>query len=490
MAIENPTLGISSRIVKNGIALIVARITVSLGTFLLVIFVSRSLDVEGFGIYSTVLTFYATLEIFASLGFTNYIPREVGRSPEHAGEYLSHSVIAAVGSGLLLLTLAHFITPYLGYNDITVAGIRISLLALVPAALISVSQSFLIAYEKAEYITLLNFFEVTTRVVSSIYLLYLGYGVLSVIMVFCLLRYISLGCYAFILLRQIGHLHWNFDYGFFRHFVKDLAVFSALIVAGGLFTTIDTLALSLIKNETAVGIYNAGARLVSVWSIIPASIMNAALPSLSRLYRNARGRFEMLVEKSLRYLSLVVFPLVIGTTVVADEIVTMLYGESFAETAVVLRLLIWSLIPLFLDDALWRVLLASDYETFTLRVTVINLLIMIVLCVILIPPLGYIGAGLVVNLVLLLEAGAYAAQVQMHVTKIRYHQVALKPLVASLAMGLVALVLKAYLPLAAVIFISVLIYCIAAFLLRATSFHEIISLWKQVRPETSYELDI
>jgi O-antigen/teichoic acid export membrane protein len=466
-----------------------ARMTISFGTFLLIIFISRYLDVEGFGIYSTVLTFYATLEVFASLGFANYIPREVGRAPERTNEYLSHSIITAIGSALCLLTLSHVIAPHLGYNSITVAGIRIAILALIPASLTAISQSFLVAYEKAEYITFLSFMEVAARILASIYLLHIGYGVLSIVITFCLFRYISLCCYAFVLLRQIGRPRLMFNYDFFKHFIKDLATFSALIVVGGLFTTIESLALSLLRDETAVGIYNAGYRLVSIWSIIPCSIMNAALPNLSRLYRHSRSQFDALVEKSLKYLLLIAFPLIIGTTVVADEIVIALYGESFGETAIVLRFLVWSLLPLFLDDALWRILLASDHEAFTLRVTAINLLNMAVLCLLLIPPLSYVGASLVVILVLILEAGSYAVQVQMHVTKIRYRKIVIKPLLASLVMGLLAVALRSHLPLAAVISISALVYLVATILLGAVSFQELISLWKQIRPKASCEPD-
>jgi O-antigen/teichoic acid export membrane protein len=490
MTVEKPTAEVAKRIVKNSVALIMAHITISFGSFLLVIAVSRYLDLGGFGIYSTILTFYATLEVFASLGFVNYIPREVGRAPERSSEYLSHSIISAVGSVAFLLALAHFIAPLLGYNSTTVAGIRIAILALAPAAFISISQSFLIAYEKAEYITFLNFMEIAARILSSIYLLHLGHGVLSIIAAYCFFRYVSFFCYAFVVLRQVGRPRWTFDYGFFKHFIKDLAVFSALVVAGGLFNTIETFTLSLFKGETAVGIYNAGYRLVFIWSIIPGSIMNAALPNLSRLYRHSRAQFDALAEKSIKYLALIAFPLIIGTTVVADDIVAALYGESFGETAIVLRLLIWSMLPMFWDDALWRILLASDDEAFTLRVTVINLLIMAGLCLLLIPPLGYVGASLVVILVLTLQAGSYAVYVQMHVTKIRYRKVIAGPLLASLVMGLLAAALRSYLPLAAVISISVPVYIAAAFLLGAVSPQELISLWKQVRLKTSYEADV
>lgn len=488
--VENQSPKLANRIVKNGIALIAAKITVSFGTFLLVIFVSRYLDVEGLGIYSTILTFYATLEVFASLGFINYIPREVGRTPEQTGEYLSHSIISAIVSTLFLLLLAHFIVPRLGYNSTTVAGITIILLSLAPAALITVGQSFLIAFEKAGYITLLNFIEVTARVLVSICLLYWGYGVLAVITAFCFFSYVSLCLYAFVLFRQIGFPHWTFNVGFLRHFARDMMVFSALVIAGGLFNTIETLSLSVFKGETSVGIYNAGYRLVFIWSLIPGSIMNAALPNLSRLYSNARPQFERLAEKSIKYLSLIVFPLIIGTTAVADEIVVALYGESFVGTSSVLRLLIWSLLPMFLDDALWRILLASDHETFTLRVTIVNLFIMAVLCILLIPPLSYIGAAWVVILVLTIQSGTYAVYVHLKVTRIHYWKIINRPLLAALAMGVLAAALRSYVPLLAVISISIVVYAVAAWLLGAVSFEEVASLWKQIRPPAPEETEI
>jgi O-antigen/teichoic acid export membrane protein len=320
--------------------------------------------------------------------------------------------------------------------------------------------------------------------------LHLGYGVLSIVTAYCFFRYVSFFCHAFVVLRQIGRPRWVFDYGFFKHFIRDLAIFSTLVVAGGLFNTIGTLILSMFKGETAVGIYNAGYRLVFIWSIIPGSVMNAALPNLSRFYRYSRSQFEALAEKSIKYLALIAFPLIIGTTVVADDIVVALYGESFGQAAIVLRLLVWSLLPMFWDDALWRILLASDDEAFTLRVTVINLFIMAALCLLLIPPLGYVGASLIVILVLTLQAGSYAVYVQMHVTKIRYQKVVIRPLLASLVMGLLAAALRSRLPLVAVISISALVYPVAAFSLGAVSWQELISLWRQVRLKASYEPEV
>jgi O-antigen/teichoic acid export membrane protein len=98
---------------------------------------------------------------------------------------------------------------------------------------------------------------------------------------------------------------------------------------------------------------------------------------------------KLLAEYTLLWLLAAAIPASVLLFVLADPILSLLYGsQKFHQAAPVLRILVWSLIFTACTHALGQVLLAGRREVITLRIVIVNAVVNLTLGVLLIERLG------------------------------------------------------------------------------------------------------
>lgn len=382
------------RYFKDGVALFVARLVNLVGNLLMVVWVSRTMGVEAFGSYTAALGLFALFQLGTALGFENLIPREVGRDPTSSDRMFTHSVLVAGIAAVILTGVMDSVALVFNYTPITVLSTWLISLALFPAGMIGVAEAFFIAHRRVEYVSLIYFLEMVGRLVATVAVLTAGGHIPSVLAVHVAFRWLAFIAMFKLHFRFAGQPDWRIQRFYLKLFVRQLFTFSLITLLAALFWNVDLIMLSVFQNEYQLGIYNAAYKLVITWSIVPISYMSVALPILSRLYADGSARFTNVTMNSLRYLAAVALPLALGTTVLGDRIITLLYGDDFSGSITILRLLGWLLVPLFLNNVLYRVLISSDRQSWTLRVTLFGLVSNIILCLVLVPRRGAVGAAL------------------------------------------------------------------------------------------------
>jgi O-antigen/teichoic acid export membrane protein len=128
--------------------------------------------------------------------------------------------------------------------------------------------------------------------------------------------------------------------------------------------------------------------------LIAQSIAVAMYPSMVRSYTGDPESLPQVVWQAIKYLTIVCLPIVVGGNVLADRIVIALYGEAFANSIPVLRVVLWALPSLFLLELLGRVASTLNLERPAARINVINAVATVVFNLILVPTLGILGAAL------------------------------------------------------------------------------------------------
>jgi O-antigen/teichoic acid export membrane protein len=87
-------------------------------------------------------------------------------------------------------------------------------------------------------------------------------------------------------------------------------------------------------------------------------------------------------------------PIAVGVSVLSGPLIFLLYGTSYAESAPILAIHVWAGPFVFLGAALSRWLIAEDRLRFSLVRHGTGALVNVALNLILIPPLGGIGAAI------------------------------------------------------------------------------------------------
>ena len=85
-------------------------------------------------------------------------------------------------------------------------------------------------------------------------------------------------------------------------------------------------------------------------------------------------------------------PIGIGTSILAEKIILLVFGSSYTESVIALEILIWTIVFTFGGAAFTRLLEATDKQLTLTKITGIAAIFNIFLNLVLIPEFGLIGA--------------------------------------------------------------------------------------------------
>jgi O-antigen/teichoic acid export membrane protein len=381
-------------IAKSSVLLLVGQI-VSLGIAAAYgIVLARYLGVTGFGLLSTAIAFTSVFTPFTSLGLSTLATREVARDKSLASKYLDNLIIIeiALASGTFcLIALAAYV---LRYPQETITLIYVLALSVVCAGFTGVFYSLFQAFERMEYQSLglilstgatfaVVMWGITAR--SGVVWFAFAYFVGSLAVAIY-----SLTVYS----TKFSLPHIEVDLKFWRRILPEALPFALT----GLFTTIyfyiDSVLLSVMRGAEAVGWYNAPYRLIMVLLFIPTVISTAVFPAMSRFHATANDSFRLIYKRYFKYMAIVSVPLGIGTTLLAGQIITLIFGVAYGNSAIALQILIWATVFIFLTAAFLRLFETSNRQMIVTKIAAVGMVENVTLDVILIPRFSYVGASI------------------------------------------------------------------------------------------------
>jgi len=452
---------------KNTIALTIASAGQLVGNMILFFYLSRLLQAEGLGVFSTVLAIFQTASLGCGIGFTSFLPRELPKDLSQTNRYLIHSSLVSITTAIILIVILFLLTPYLGYLPQTQNGLFIISFALIPESIQVVLNAIFIAHQRAEFITVTGLVSVFGRIIVSLLSLYFGFGVIGLIVVYTIFSFLSMFMNLFFLKKFIVIPQWIFDRSFLWNMLRELKVFSALALLNGLCSQSEILILSLTRGETQVGYYSAALKLVTIWVMIPSSYLTALFPVLSTTIRESAQKVVILQNRSLKYLLAAAFPLAVGMTILAGEIIPLFYTPEFRDSIGTLRILAWYLPLIFCNSLLWRVLFIRNEQGVVFRWQFITEIIQVLLALLLTPKYGSIGAAIAVFGGNLAYSAYFVYFLKNVKTPLPLFQISWRFIVASIVMGIFTLICSPTLQLLILFPAAALIYGLALWVLRA-----------------------
>jgi len=454
------------RIAKNTTALLATRIINQVAGFLLVVYASRRLGVEDFGKYSFVVAFYLVFELISFFGLQNFLPREIGRRREEAGKYFVHAAVLVGGVALLLVAAMNGAAAAYGLARDTYVAAVVASVGLLPAALGAAAESSFIGIERAEFITLLTFVKRTLVTALSILVLWLGHGIIALLIVRAAVEFASASFSVPLCLWQTRAGRVRLEWAFIRQLLRGAMPFAGLAVLASVYWRLDVLLLQRLVGPAEVGIYSASYRLMFLLTLVPESFMNAVYPNLARSWREDRPQFVRLAERSLRYLVAFALPAAVGAFVLAKPVVLLIYEVDFARSVAVFSVLIFAVIPIYINNVFYRALFAAEQQLKSILILVVNIVVMTAGCLVLIPRWGAAGAAAA----LLVSLAAALVQNYIFTYALVYRSklggAVLRSVVAAAAMAAAIWAARPYMPWPVLIVLGICLYVPLLFLLH------------------------
>lgn len=469
-------------LLKNTLALSIPNVLNPMLSFVLVLVVSRYLGVKGLGEYSLVLSYLGLFSTLSSLGLADLIVREVAKDSGAAHAYfLNGGVFGAIWS-IASLAAMDLMVMAMGYDEEVVLAAIICSFALTASTVIAYLEAIFRAFEKSEYVALTFVAENGSRVVLSLVLLFLGYGIVPLFVVTLLTRVGAAAMMIALYVRIAGFPVMRIDTRIMRLLLREAPTFAGISIFSTVHLTVDQIMLSKLQNLEAVGIYSAADRLLTIAKTFPMAFASALLPLMSRQSASGREDLKRLTEDSLRHVSLLVFPIAVGTVVLAPEFIQLLYGQKFEAAAAVLRLHIVSLIPFSVVFLLVQALIATNNQKVDLRINIAAAFLNCGLNFAFIPFLAEQGAVLATLLTIIMFCAMQITYIERTMFPLHIFGFSARILGAALLMGAVTFALRDW-NLAANIAVSALVYAGCALMLRAVSLNDIMGIFQAFATE-------
>jgi O-antigen/teichoic acid export membrane protein len=380
-------------IVRNSAFVLGVQAVLKILAFLFNVYVVRRLGAAHFGQYSAVMAYVAMFAIFTDWGMSPYAVREMAKDRTQISWLLPNVIAIRVVLSLLITIVAPLSALWVGKGDTMVLGILIASAGLILYAFQGPLGSALTARERLDYTS-------TFALVSQ--LMFWGLGVLLLVN--------DLGFIGLIIASMAGVAlnallsGWTLSRMGVGRLVLSARRWPQLFLAAlpfgvsgisfAFMQRFDTVLMSFVLTDAAVGWYNVPWTLINMVLLIAQSIAVAMYPSMVRSHTEDPGSLSQVAWQAIKYLTIVCLPIAVGGTVLADRIIIALYGEAFVDSILVLQILLWALPSLFLLELLGSVAATLHLERLTARINVINAVLTVMLNLILVPTLGILGAAL------------------------------------------------------------------------------------------------
>jgi O-antigen/teichoic acid export membrane protein len=380
-------------ITRNTISLLVGRTVSGLLQLFLFAVIARQLGVDKFGIFTLSLTIAGIVATVSDFGSCHLMIREVSKDKTKAGRYFINGTIVKAFLHFFIFGIFSLSILYLSNADYN-NTILLACVSLIFAMFANFYISFFNAAEKMHFSALLSSLQsiLVAIVCLSIILSgsrdvnYIFFGHISANFIVLVLSFV-------LVLKALSSRVLRIDPKFAFKFVKDSIPFGIFILGGMLYFQSDTIMLSIMKDQTAVGIYQAPMRLLLMLDLLPFLLSTAMYPTISRTFARSNNEAIIFATTSLKYLFLIGLPISFGICFFSDRIVVLIFGASFTQSTQVLRILSWIFPIRICCHILGTTLSAVNKQNQRALATGLSALLNILLNFILIPFYSYNGAA-------------------------------------------------------------------------------------------------
>lgn len=423
------------RFVNNLGSLLTSTVVERISRFVVYAAVARALGATSLGQLALSMAILQLVSRIAVLGIPLLAIREVARNRHTTRAY------ALRGGGLVIMSSA---IGYLGvwvfasmtdYEPSTYTVIWTLLLGLVPYCWSRITEALLVGLEEARYVALINVPISVIQAGVAIALLSSGYEV-SAVAASLAAAFLAMAILQGVAVASIVRGIESSPDPKASTVLRDGAPFLGLQATAVVRTTANTLIISVILGEAAVGLFSAAQQLQMPLRVIGTVIATALFPPLSKAYRRALDLFAVVADRSLELTITILLPGTIGLIVIGDDLLALIFGNNeFADAFAVLRLLALGALFMAIASIMGRVLMAADRETVTLRISVINTVVLIAASVPLTIAFGLEGAAAAALAIALLNVVQHYVPTRRLAPSLSIVRASWKALVGSLAMA-------------------------------------------------------
>lgn len=424
------------RIAKNTGILFSAQIIACILGFFYSIYMARYLGPVGFGVLSFAIALILIFGVLGNLGLSTLLTRELSKDKTLEKKYIGNFIPIKIILSILTYSLLVLFVNLFGYSSQTLNVVYLIGLSMVANGFSQLFYGLFQSYEKMEYQSITLLINNSLIFLGVIYGISHGFNVSWFALVYFIAGLIVLVFSLIIFIWKYDSFNLEFHLGYWRKSLILALPLSILLIFSVIASRVDTVLLEVLKGSTAVGWYSASYRMLDFLMYIPTLYTGAIFPVLSNFHVSSKESLKVMYEKSFKYLFIFSLPIAAAITILAQNIILILYQNSYYPSIITLQILIWSIPFLFLMTMFGTMFVSINKAYAMVKITLISMIFNIILNLIFIPAYSYIGAAIITVLTGILGSLMSFHYLSKFVYRIRIQNVIIKPILATMIMSI------------------------------------------------------
>lgn len=382
------------KVFENSSWLLIDKISKLFPGILVLALLARHLGPRVFGIWNYTIAFSAIMGSIAVLGMDKLVIKELMAADEEHSRIVSTIAFMRLLAAMLCMGVSIFLVHRMNPDPVYLLCI--------------IFTSFTVLFQSFDVMD--GFYQVSNSLKTAIvpkvvvFLLFCMFKCIAIfydapLLTFLWLSLLELATtYVWILGRYT--LHYaplslrQVNFRMARRLLGDswMLIMANLLVV--LFMKVDNILLNILATPEELGNYVVAVRISELWYALPTVVSTAMLPMLFRKKEEDQAAYLHVLGRWLRISCLISVLLAIVISMSAGMLMQLLYGAAYATAAGILRIHIWSAIPVFMMMVMVQYLFVEGKYKLYLYSNMISLVLNIVINLVLIPRMGGKGAAI------------------------------------------------------------------------------------------------
>jgi len=387
-----------NNIAKNTSYLTIALIMQKVISFTYFAFLARNLGPENLGKYYFALSFTTIFAIFIDLGFINFLTREVAKKQDSVAKLLG-SILSIKLILTFITTLAVIVVINLfNHDQLTKDLVYISIICMVLDSFTTTFFATIRGFHNLKYESISSVIFQLLVMSFGLLAMYLGLNLRWVLGTLALASIYNF-IYSFWVLRHKMKIKLKllYDAELTRSIFRVSLPFALFAIFQRLYTYLDSVFLSLLAGDYYVGLYQVAFKIIFALQFLPLAFTASLYPAMSTYWLTNKPQLTVAFERAMNYLIIISLPIIFGTIMLADEIVSV-FKHDYSEAVLPLQITIIALFFIFINFPIGSLLNACDRQRRNTFNMLIVMLVSIGLNLVLIPIFKTTGASLTVLL--------------------------------------------------------------------------------------------
>jgi O-antigen/teichoic acid export membrane protein len=358
------------------------------------IYVARYLGPEKFGLFNYALAFVALFASVAKLGLDGIVIRDLVNAPEKRDQYLG-TAFWLKAMGAVLAGAGIVVALFIVENDFT-AKLYIGIIA---AGLIFQSFEVVDFYFQSRVMSkYVSICKISQLILSSLLKLYFV-AINADLFWFVLVSVIDQASLAAALAyayskQKLGAFYVHFD----KAVAKELLISAKPLLISGImvsvYSSIDRVIIKEMLGVREVGLYVAASGLVTALYFVPMLIANSLFPAILNAKQQSDHTYNRRLSLLYKNILSIGMMVCLFVSIFAAPIISLLYGQKFAESAGVLQIYIWNFLLICFSAIFGKWLLSENLQYLMPRFAFMAITVNVIGCLVLIPVWSTKGAAL------------------------------------------------------------------------------------------------